>query len=109
MTLVSCVEASFALFINKELKILKTEVATSEVTNIKVEILCQKFEIDRMEQYSRKENVRIYGIPERDGQNTDEIVLNKGVQLRKKDISVRQRLPIERDPGKPRGIIANIS
>ena len=71
-----------------------------------MEILCQKFEIDRLEQYSRKENVRIYGIPERDGQYTDEIVLNKGVQMKKEDISVRQRLPIERDSGKPRGIIA---
>ena len=58
----------------------------------------QHFELDRQEQYSRKDSVRIYGIPdpEDERENTNDIVVKLakdiGVNITTADLSVSHRL-----------------
>ena len=66
------------------------------------------------EQYTRRENIRVFGIPEHEYENTTELVVGLansiGVQLSMNDISVSHRLGAprraERGPHTPRPIIA---
>ena len=57
----------------------------------------QSFEIDKLAQYGRRENVRINGVPETEGENTDDVVIaiarDMGVDIDRRDISVSHRLP----------------
>ena len=72
----------------------------------------QHFELDRQEQYSRKDSVRIYGIPdpEDERENTNDIVVKLakdiGVNITTADLSVSHRLGRRGRGGKPRTIIA---
>lgn len=56
--------------------------------------------VDRLEQYGRRENVRIYGLEETPRENTTlkviELAADMGVQLKADDISISHRLPISR-------------
>ena len=60
------------------------------------------FEIDRLEQYSRRENVRIRGIPFTEGEDTDKIAVDLakecGVEMTKSDISTSHRLQSKKSP-----------
>ena len=40
-----------------------------------------KFSVDQLEQYSRRENLRVVGIPTSEGEDTDHIVINLGRDL----------------------------
>lgn len=65
----------------------------------------QAFDIDRLEQYSRRENVRIRGIPCNDGEDTTKLVLDLakecGVEMSKNDISTSHRLQAKNNSTAP--------
>lgn len=55
-------------------------------------------EVDRLEQYSRRENVRVFGLPEGPGKEDTsaevvKLASDMGLHLKKEDISVSHRLP----------------
>ena len=84
---------------------------TECLDNIKKQTQLQHFKLDVLEQYTRKENIRIHGLPETsDKEDTaDEVVKlarKAGVTITMNDISVAHRLPGNRSSGKPRPIIA---
>lgn len=64
-----------------------------------------KFEIDRLEQYSRKDNVKVVGIPETEGENcvekVKELGRSIGVDLQDNDISVAHRVKSRGKRGNP--------
>ena len=71
-------------------------------------------DMNAQEQYSRRNCLRIFGVPEADDENTDAIVCriannNLGVDLRPNDIDrshrIRRRSPPTSGPSKPRAII----
>ena len=77
----------------------------SEVNNLRNEVQLLKFELDRLNQYSRRDSVRISGIPESEDENTNDIVkqlaADIGVTLTPNDISVSHRLPGRQGTAKP--------
>ena len=96
-----------------------TDSQTTEVRNslgkVKQQVQLQRFDLDRLELYSRRESVRIYGIPESEGEDTNRLVIDlaadMGVTVKPEDISVSHRLPAGRGPrtkaaNRPRPIIA---
>ena len=60
---------------------------------------CFKKEVDRLEQYSRRENVRVFGLPEGAGKIEDtsaevvRLAADMGLHMTKENISVSHRLP----------------
>ena len=85
----------------------KTAERKAELDGLKKEVQLQKFELDRLEQYSRRESIRICGVDETTGEDTDDLVrelaADIGVTLKPEDISVSHRLPGR--PGSTRPII----
>ena len=84
-----------------------------EVARLRARVQTQHFAQDRLEQYSCKESVRIYGIPESEGdarEDTNEIVLKIattiGVNITTQDVSVTHRIGRRGRGNKPRPIIA---
>ena len=75
----------------EELKALKDELRAAK-TNMQI----NRFEIDRLEQYSRRDSVRVCGIAETDNENTRDIVVrvakDMGVDISPNDISVSHRV-----------------
>ena len=88
-------------------QICESSAKQSEVNKLKNEVQLLKFELDRQNQYSRRESVRISGISETEGENTNDILeklaADIGVSLTQDDISVSHRLP--RRPGTAKPII----
>ena len=75
-------------------------------------------DLNTQEQYSRRNCLRIFGVPEADDENTDAIVCriannNLGVDLRPNDIDrshrIRRRSPLISGPSKPRAIIVKLT
>ena len=84
---------------------------TECLDKIKKQTQLQHLKLDELEQYTRKENVRIDGLPETgcNEDTADEVVKlarKVGVTITKNDTSVAHRLPGNRSSGKPRSIIA---
>ena len=77
----------------------------SEVNKLKNEVQLLKFELDRQNQYSRRESVRISGISEKEGEYTNDIVkklaVDIGASLTQDDIIVSHRLPGRPGTAKP--------
>lgn len=85
-----------------------TETATSKivaattqlerkVTEVKSGLQKISWDMDKLEQYTRKENIKIYGIPVSENENTNRIAIELasqlGVKIADEDISVSHRLP----------------
>jgi chromosome segregation ATPase len=74
------------LFLNKELA-----KVTNDIKNLR-ELQ------DEFEQYGRRECLKIRGIPQLQGENTDEIIVKisskVGVVIKEEDISISHRLPV---------------
>ena len=85
----------------------KTTEATDE---LKRHVQVLTFRNDELEQYTRRENVKIHGLPETDNDDTIQQVVQlaqkAGVDIDANDISVAHRLPGNRHTNKPRTIIA---
>lgn len=66
------------------------------IADLKNQIKLQTYQLDRMEQYTRRENIRITGIPYEDGEDTTEKVIKTareiGVTLTREDVSVSHRV-----------------
>ena len=79
----------------------KTAGRKAELYWLKKEVQLHTFELNRLEQYSRRESIRICGIDETAGEDTDDVVrelaADIGVTLKPEDISVSHTLP-----GRPR-------
>ena len=56
------------------------------------ELQSQAFAHAKLEQYSRRENIRFHGVPEKANENTDDVVIDI-VHIERNDISVSHRLP----------------
>ena len=86
-------------------QICESNAKQSEVNNLRNEVQLLKFELDRLNQYSRRDSVRISGIPESEDENTNDIVkqlaADIGVTLTPNDISVSHRLPGRQGTAKP--------
>ena len=77
--------------VKEELKAVKEELRA-----VKTNMQINRFEIDRLEQYSRRDSVRVCGIAETDNENTNDIVVrvakDMGVVISPNDISVSHRV-----------------
>ena len=86
----------------------ETHVLKKEVNELERVIQVQRFDLDRLEQYGRRETIRINGIPETEGEDTNDIVkqlvADIGVSITTADISVSHRMPGR--PGTAKTIIA---
>ena len=75
----------------------KTVERKAELDVLKEEVQLQTFELDRLEQSSRRESIRICGIDETAGEDTDSLVRELagdiGLMLKPEDISVSHRMP----------------
>lgn len=72
--------ASFFNSFSEEIKALKQENINLKQENDKL-----KTDLDQLEQYSRRNSIRITGIPEKEGENTDNLV---------KELVVKMSIPI---------------
>ncbi|XP_041467719.1 protein unc-13 homolog C-like [Lytechinus variegatus] len=79
----------------------KLEIKDQEINNLKHSMKCREeefrglqFAIDKLEQYSRGCNIRIFGIPEKTGENTDSLVAD--IVSRNLGISFEAKKDIER-------------
>ena len=100
----------------QEVETMKGEVerVRENMARLQAKLQTQHFDLDRQEQYSRKDNVRIYGIPEPANddtrEDTNDIVVKLakdiGVIITTADLSVSHRLGRRGRGGKPRTIIA---
>ena len=84
------------LSVKEDIEKMKNDLASKEVERLQRENMKQKFEIDKLEQYTRKDNIKIFGITEVVNEDTNEIVVNvakdMGLTICKEDISTRHRL-----------------
>ena len=80
-----------------------------EVESLQVRVHTQSFELDRLQQYGRRDNVRVNGIEETAEESTNSIMVklasDMGVPITEQDISVSHRMG-RNTTGKPRPIIA---
>ena len=84
---------------NKKNKILEEKVSQISAQILErdktIENLTEK--LDRSEQYSRRNNIRISGLPESDSEDTDDLVVqvakSVGVDLSVNDIDISHHVP----------------
>lgn len=88
-------------------------INNSTVSSLKQQLKQKSYQHDRLEQYTRRDNIRIKGISYADNENTNDIVMKLasdiGVELSKDDISTSHRLGVTRDNAKPSPIIVRFS
>ena len=67
------------------------------VGKIKNETQKQEWKLDAIEQYTRRDSIKIFGVEEKEGEDTNELVVNVaksiGVNISTSDISVSHRMP----------------
>lgn len=72
------------------------QLERAELRELKTELQQQKFENEKLEQYTRKDNVRIFGLSETENEDLDDKIISLageiGLELKKDDISVSHRL-----------------
>ena len=94
------------------------EATSDQSGRLKKNVQVGHFEVERLEQYTRKENVKIYGLEEKEDENTTDVVLDlakkMGADVTRADLSVCHRLGSSSSRGqgqrrKPRTIIARFS
>ena len=116
---ISSDETSFkqaiALILNKD--VFKNAIAgvlVPEVTALRREVITLKSKVDDMEQYTRRNCLKITGVPEEPNDNTDVLVMNvinnfvlkeKEEKITIKDISRSHRVGKSRPKNRPRDII----
>ena len=74
----------------------ENERLSKEVGHLRSALQSQAFELDRLAQYSRREKVRLHGIPETADENTNDVVIalasDMGVHIDEHDICISHRL-----------------
>ena len=73
---------------------------SKEVGHLRSALQSQAFELDRLAQYSWRENVRLHGVPETADENTNDVVIalasDMGVHIDEHDICISHRLQTSR-------------
>ena len=91
-----------------ELAVARNEYQEQELEKLRMITQRTAWETDRQQQYSRKENIRVYGIIETEDEDTSDLIVQLandiGVKITRNDVSVSHRLG--RKQAKPRPIIA---
>ena len=86
---------------------------TGTISNLKKQLKNQSYQLDRMEQYTRRDNIRIKGVAYSTNENTNDIVINlakdMGVELSSNDISTSHQLGATREVTKPSTIIVRFA
>ena len=84
------------------------ERMTNKLAEVQRQCLLNKYDNDKMEQYSRRENLCISGIDEEENETNDvleakvtELAGNIGVELKPDDISVAHRMGKPKEGGRP--------
>ena len=81
----------------------------ADVKALRTQVQSHNFEIDRLEQYSRRENIRVFGVAETADESTNDVIVqvaaDMGVDITERDISVSHRIG-KKTGTKPRAIIA---
>ena len=104
--LISTISAAVAASTRKTVEVLQKEIKSDDTKLLKMQslVLTNKYECDRLEQYTRRESIRISGIPDEVGNNDDQLV--------KAVIDIAQAIEVPLDPneisvvhrvGKPHG------
>lgn len=92
----SAVQAATEPIISKLNELSSGELYSEPSHKLKSVVQHQKLDIDRLEQYSRRDSIRISGLPEEQNENTNEkivkIAKDLGLQIQLSDISVSHRL-----------------
>lgn len=92
---------------NRMQDIERMDKTIKELNTLKKNMQLHKFELDKIEQYSRKDNIRINGIEQNENENTNDIIKQLasdiGIAITDSDISVSHRLPGR--PGSTKPII----
>jgi len=93
----------------KKHRAAEERVADEEVRRLQRRMVLLKFENDRLEQYSRRETLRIVGLQEEKGENVEQKVIDlftaTGADVTTNDISVVHRTGGGRQRGGPRHIL----
>lgn len=105
--LASIISVAVSTAVSKAVKELDERMA-SKLAEVQRQCLLNKYDNDKLEQYSRRENVRISGIAE-EANETDGILEAKvielagdmGVELKSEDISVAHRMGKPKEGGRP--------
>ena len=75
----------------EEIKSIKPQPAAPAGADVKSTRVL-RYELDKLEQYGRRENIKIYGIPESTNEDTTDVVVKLGnqlgVKLERADISI---------------------
>lgn len=97
--------------LHTQISSLKTqnEALRSENNDLMYRVDILEFRSDAAEQYSRRDNVRISGLVEKEGEHTDDEVISiaksVGLTLSTNDISISHRVGKKKPNSKPRDII----
>ena len=106
-TAVATASKQIMLDLRHDLGALHAMEADTKALRAQVQTL--NFDIDRLQQYSRRENVRVFGIAEIADEKTNDIIVkvagDMGVDITERDISVSHRIG-KKMGTKPRPIIA---
>ena len=110
------VEAAVKAAIPAIVKAVKDVCLNAVKEEINPHLLRMQYSLDEKEQYSRRDNLRVSGLPESDGEETEEQLLSKvcgvaskaGVEVEARDISACHRLGKKAD-GKTRQTIVRFS
>ena len=62
--------------VKEDIETMKNDLASKEVKRLQRENMKQKFELDKLEQYTRKDNIKVFRINEVDNEETNEIVVS---------------------------------
>ena len=66
----------------------------ADMKAMRAQVQTQNFEIDRLQQYSRRENIRVFGITETADEKTNDIIVkvagDMGVDITERESSHRQ-------------------
>lgn len=106
------VSTKFEEHMKKQDKIIKDLLTENKKIKADNQLLSQR--IDRTEQYSRRNNIRIFGISEIEGENPDEIVLKvlndqMGLNIPMQNIDCCHRVGLQKKNGKPRAVLVKFA
>ncbi|KAK3868792.1 hypothetical protein Pcinc_025830 [Petrolisthes cinctipes] len=104
---------SFVKTMKEEIRMQSQQVNDTILCDLQKQIKQQSYQLEQMEQYSRRENVRIKGIRCTEGEDVTATVIKVaediGVTLIQGDISVCHRIGTSSDANRPKPIIVRLA
>ncbi|KAK4327300.1 hypothetical protein Pmani_002241 [Petrolisthes manimaculis] len=103
----------FVETMKEEIRMQSQQVNDTILCDLQKQIKQQSYQLQQMEQYSRRENVRIKGIRCTEGEDVTATVIkvaeDNGVTLIQADISVCHRIGTSSDANRPKPIIVRLA